>query len=109
MSAFPEDYFNYLIAHKDEILAPWIAGSSVDLYAAGIYTGMVVHYFTRTAPKDNRKTIALVVVVFLLSTYKTAAALYILFLFSIVLNGNPSQLALTSLTNWVSMAFLVIK
>jgi hypothetical protein len=95
------DYLSYLITHKDNVLAPWIAGCSADLYAAGIYTGMVVRYFTRTAPKDTRKTTILVVVVFVLSTYKTAAALYILFLCSVILNGNEDQLAVASLGNWV--------
>jgi hypothetical protein len=103
MSAFPQEYLDYLITHKETILAPWVAGCSVDLYAAGLYTGMVVRYFTRTAPGDKPKTTALVVLVFILSTYKTAGALYVLFLLSIVLNGNPSQLAVTSLTSWVIM------
>jgi hypothetical protein len=101
MNISPQEYLNYLITHKDNVLAPWIAGCSADLYAAGFYTGMVVRYFTRTAPKDTRKTTTLVLVVFILSTYKTAAALYILFLCSVVLNGKQPQLAVAELTNWV--------
>jgi len=95
------DYLNYVITHKGELLAPWIAGCCADLYAAGIYTNMVVRYFTRTAPKDNSKTIALILLVFVLSAYKTATALYILFLCAVVFNGDPYQLAVVSQTNWV--------
>lgn len=101
MSAIPQDYLNYLTTHTNNILVPWIAGCSVDIFAAGIYMGMVVRYFTYSAPKDSRKTTALVVVIFILSTYKTGAALYILFLCSTVFNGDQSQLAVATLTNWV--------
>lgn len=98
----PQDYLEYLLTHKGDVLAPWIAGCCADLYAAGIYTGMVVRYFTRTAPTDTRKTVALILIVFILSAYKTAAALYILFLCSVTLNGNQPQLAVAFLTNRVS-------
>lgn len=99
----PQQYLDYLLTHKDAILAPWIAGSIADLYAAGILTSMVVRYFTRSdVPKDSSKTRILVILVSILSAYKSAAALYILFLCSVILSGDQLKLAVATLINGVS-------
>lgn len=98
----PQEYIAYLISHRGTLIAPWVAGCVVDLYAAGIYTGMVVRYFTRSdVPKDTSNTRLLVILVAVLSTYKSAAALYILFLISIILSTDQVRLAVASLTNGV--------
>ncbi|KIM22940.1 hypothetical protein M408DRAFT_28291 [Serendipita vermifera MAFF 305830] len=98
----PQEYLQYLITHKDTVLAPWVAGCVADLYAAGIFTSMVVRYFSRSdVPKDSNKTRMFVVLVAVLSAYKSAAALYILFLFSVILSGDQVRLTVATLTNVV--------
>lgn len=106
MVALPQDasvYIEYIIHHRENVLAPWIAGPAVDLYAAGIYTILLVRYWCleKAYHIDNRRVVVLVSVVAVLSALKTAAALYIMFLMSVELNGDTFGWAIAAFKHWV--------
>lgn len=110
-------YLDYLQTHRNKVLAPWIAGPIIDIFAAGIYCSMLFSYFSSLHQRvqdrregyggwtEQRKRTFLICVVAALSAYKTATAIYILFLNAFYLNGNPSLLAFAAYQNWVCRSF----
>ncbi|KAG8846819.1 hypothetical protein FRB91_000428 [Serendipita sp. 411] len=129
----PITYLTYLLRHRTQILAPWIVASSLDLFLGGIYLTLLVQFFfpsnhdchARRSSSSRRKAtnepksflariisrlpdsptiIFLVCLVAIFTILKSTAALYILFLNSIVLSDSPLKLAIASFHNWVMVA-----
>jgi hypothetical protein len=97
------DLVQYQIQNRRRALAPWIAGCALDIFGAGILASLLVRYFmggTVRRPGSRKVTITLCVVA-ILSTFKTAAALYILFLNAVILSGDNVRLAVAEIQDWV--------
>lgn len=90
------------IENRRKTLAPWIAGCALDIFGAGIFASLLLRYFANRAMKrsGSRRLTIFVCVVAILSIFKTAAALYVLFLNSVTLNGDIVGLALAEIQNW---------
>lgn len=95
----PISYIEYVLAHKTSVLAPWIIGPLVDIYAAGIYTNLVIKYFINLSPNASRPITLLVALVALLSAIKTGVALYVLFVNAVILNGDTLRWAIAVYQN----------
>lgn len=104
-------YLNFLLTHRVVVVTPWIVGSTLDVFLGGVYLVLLVQLlvtyfkspFNRNHSDGRRppRILILVCVVTALTTFKSALALYILFLNSIILSNDPLRLTIAVFTNWV--------
>lgn len=119
VTKFTQDYgVDFFLQHRWGILAPWIVGASlfphslasaylyysgsiVDIIGFGILLSQIIYYFSNH-PHDPWENRALVTLMALLSSFKTATAILILLRYTVVLINDPEGMWEESYLHWVT-------